>query len=72
MATTKLFYIGERKNPQLNKPYYISYGQLSKTAAKKMGGCIYGSINLTSFDNVVDYENEIIRIKSEGFRISNH
>lgn len=37
-----------------------------------MGGCIYGSINLTSFDNVVDYENEIIRIKDGGFRINNH
>ena len=70
MTTKKLFYIGQRNNPQLSKPYYIAYGQLSKTDAKKFRDCLYGSIHLTSFDNVVDFENDIIRIKSEGFKVS--
>lgn len=70
MATKKLFYIGQRINPQFSKPYYNSYGQLTKTEAKKKEDCLYGSIILTSFDNVVDYENDIIRIKSEGFKVN--
>ena len=34
----KKYYIGERVNPQLNRPYYMVYGQLTKKeAANKRG-----------------------------------
>jgi hypothetical protein len=68
--TSKLFYIGERSNPQLSKPYYRSYGQLTKTEAKKKEDCNYGSMYLTSYENETDYNDAINKLIEDGFRVS--
>lgn len=66
----KLFYIGERLNPQLPKPYYNAYGQLTKKDADRKESCLYGSISLTGFSTKEDYENAIKKLESEGFRVN--
>ena len=70
MATRKKsFYIGERFNPQLSKPYYKAYGQLSKTEAKEKENPIYGSMYLTCFETESEYTNALDKIKADGFSI---
>lgn len=67
--TTKLFYIKERDNPQLSKPYYTAYGQLSKTAAKRKESTLYGANAMHSFATAEEYRAEIARLKAEGFTV---
>ena len=42
MKTEKLFYIGERSNPQFAKSYFMAYGKLTKKEALKKENCAYG------------------------------
>jgi hypothetical protein len=65
----KKFYIKRRDNPQLEKPYYIAEGQLSKTEANRKGRAIYGSNEMLPFDTVEQYEAELARLRSEGFHV---
>jgi hypothetical protein len=66
----KKYYLGERINPQLSKPYYKAYGQLSKKeAAKKEKDQTYGSMTLTAFETKVGYETAIRLRKEEGFNV---
>ena len=58
METQKLFYIGERINPQFAKSYYIAYGQLTKKEALKKEDCIYGEIYLTGYNTKAEYNAE--------------
>lgn len=64
------FYIGERHNPQLSKPYYKAYGQLSVKDAKSKENCLYGSMYLTPYDTEEEYNKAIDKLKSEDFRVS--
>lgn len=71
MATRKLlFYIGERGNPQLPKPYYVAYGLLTKKDAKAKEECAYGTMTLTPYEERTDYDKEIKRLEGEGFRVT--
>lgn len=65
-----LFYIGRRFNPQLSKPYYIAYGQMSKKDAKKANETSYGSIYIDSYNTKEEYDLVITDITSKGFNIS--
>ena len=65
----KLFYLGERHNPQFKKPYYVKYGQLSKTEAKRKEKCVYGSMYITSYNTQQEYEDKIQELKKDGFNI---
>jgi hypothetical protein len=67
----KKFYIGQRDNPQLPKPYFNAYGQLTKKDAAKKEKPLYGSISLTSYDNEQDYNVQIEQLKNEGFSVNN-
>ena len=69
MKKQQKFYIGKRVNPQLEKPYYRAYGQLSKTAAKEKEGSIYGSMTLKSYDTQAEYDAAIAQLKQEGFSV---
>jgi hypothetical protein len=64
------FYLGKRDNPQLSKPYYVKYGQLSKKEVVKKENCLYGNMSLTAYDNETSYNNAIDSLEKEGFRIS--
>jgi hypothetical protein len=64
------FYIKERHNPQLDKPYYVLLGKLSKNMAlKHIKNCIYGSNNLLSFENEKEYTDKIDELKFHGFQL---
>ncbi len=66
MATRKmLYYIGARYNPQLGT-YYLTYGQLSKAAAKRKENCVYGSMTLTGYDTEAEYNTAIEKLKNDG------
>ena len=67
---TKLFYIGERINPQFDKSYYNAYGQLSKKEAKKKSECLYGQMILSSFESADSYNKQIENLKEEGFKVN--
>ena len=63
------FYIGERSNPQLKKPYYKAYGQLSKADVKRKEDSVYGSMTLTPYDTKAEYDAALVKLKEDGFRI---
>jgi len=64
------WYIGKRINPQFDKPYYVAFGQLSKTEAKRKEKSVYGSMYLSEYNNLEEYENKIIELKLTGFRVN--
>lgn len=66
----KDFYIKERHNPQIKKPYYIAYGQLTKKEARLAGNTIYGSNTMLSFSSKEEYEKKIEDLKNKGFNVS--
>ncbi len=72
MKTTKrikLFYIGERFNPQFKKPYFVAYGILSKTAVKEKESSVYGSMSLTPYETEELYNQKIEQLKDEGYNV---
>ena len=64
-----LFYIGERHNPQFKKPYYKLYSQPSKKDAKSKENCAYGSMYLTSYNTVEEYNATIVNLRDSGYSI---
>jgi len=70
MKNTKKFYLGCRTNPQLIKPYYKMYGQLSVTAAKKKEKAVYGSMRLESFETEQEYNAKIESLKEAGYHVT--
>lgn len=65
----KLYYIGERVNPQLCRSYYVAYGQLGVRAANKIVKCSYGEVRLTSFETVAEFEAHIVELEAAGFSV---
>lgn len=66
MATRKmLYYVGARYNPQLGT-YYLTYGQISKAAAKRKENCAYGSMTLTGYETETEYTAAIEELKKNG------
>lgn len=65
----KQYYIGERHNPQFNKPYYRAYGQLGKTAAKQKEKSVYGSMALTGYATEGEYLQKIADLRAAGFSV---
>lgn len=71
MTKTLNYYIGERINPQLPKPYYMALGLLTKKNANKYSKeCLYGSISITEYQNKIDYDDAIAKLKENGFRVN--
>ena len=69
MKTQKLFYIGERSNPQLAKSYFMAYGQLTKKEALKKEDCVYGAMYLTSYNTKEEYVAAKEKLYNDGFRV---
>lgn len=72
MKSTKLFYIGERINPQLSKSYYNAYGLLSKSESLRKKDCAYGSMHLTAYNTKEEYLNAIEKLKNDGFKVNDY
>ena len=69
MKTQKLFYIGEKSNPQLTKSYFMAYGQLTKKEALKRENCAYGEMYLTSYNTKEEYVAAKEKLYNDGFRV---
>ena len=69
MKTQKLFYIGEKSNPQFSKSYYVAYGQLTKKEALKRENCAYGKMYLTSYNTKEEYVAAKEKLYNDGFRV---
>lgn len=67
----KLFYIKERSNPQLDKPYYVALGQLSKPAARKHAKTLYGQNSLLSYATQEEYITALKDLETKGFSVNN-
>jgi len=65
----KKYYIGRRNNPQLAKPYFVAYGQLSKADVKRKENAIYGSMILTPYDTQELYDQQIAALMAAGFSV---
>lgn len=65
----KLYYLGKRLNPQLPKPYFMAYGQLSAAQAKKKTNCLYGAVVLECFESPIAYGARIVELEAQGFAI---
>lgn len=63
------WWILERHNPQLDKPYYIACGQISKTAAKRKENTLYGMNVMRQYKDEKAYRDEIDCLKSKGFSV---
>ena len=66
----KKWYIGRRGNPQLPKPYFVAYGQLSVRAAEEKETCLYGSMSLTGYASKEEFESNIKELEASGYRVS--
>lgn len=64
----KYWYIKERCNSQLSRPYYNALGNISKKEATKHENPIYGHNYLLRFNNESDYEKEISKLKEQGYK----
>jgi len=62
----KSYWIKERHNPQLTKPYYSLCGQLSKTAARKKENSLYGFNIMLEFPTLAEYEAKVKELKDGG------
>jgi hypothetical protein len=64
------YYIGQRNNPQLPKPYYILCGKLTDEEVNAMSDPTYGSIELTSYITEQEYNDKINQLRLEGYYIN--
>ena len=64
------YYIGQRNNPQLSKPYFIAYGKLSKAKVKEAEKSLYGSMDLTPYDSENEYNNTINKLRLDGYSVN--
>ena len=61
----KKYYLKERVNPQLGT-YYVRCGKMSKTAAKRAEGSVYGSNYMHGFGTEDEYNARIAELKASG------
>lgn len=59
------FWIKERNNPQLGV-YYVAMGQMSKTAAKRAEGSLYGNNVMRAFDSEEIYKDTLTMLRAKG------
>lgn len=61
-----MFYIGERSNPQLSRPYYVAMGKLTKKESKARSNPVYGSMRLTGYSTEAEYAAALESLREEG------
>lgn len=64
------WYIMERDNPQLPKPYYKVYGKLSKKRADELTKVSYGSKRMIPFDSEEAMKDKVEDLRKSGFSIT--
>lgn len=68
--SSKKWYILRRDNPQLPKPYFKVYGQLSKKEANKHLHTPYGSVSMMAFDSKEEMDAKMEELKNDGYSVS--
>ncbi len=68
MKYPKKWYIKQRDNPQLGT-YYVACGQLSKAAARRQEGSLYGFNLMRPYETYQQYEKALADLKANGERI---
>lgn len=68
--TSKKWYILRRDNPQLSKPRFKVYGQLSKKEANKHLHTPYGSVSMMTFDSKEEMDAKVEELKNDGYSVS--
>lgn len=66
------YYIKERHNPQLDKPYYVAEGKLTKKDACKKEKSLYGHNNMLEYETIEDYQKALNEFEEKGFNVHNH
>jgi hypothetical protein len=69
MNKKKLYYIGERYNPQFKTPYYVAFGKLTKTEAKRNEQCLYGEMYLNSYEDEQSYNDKLTELKNKKLTV---
>lgn len=64
------YYIGQRNNPQLSKPYFVTYGKLSKAKVKEAEKSLYRSMDLTPYESEQEYNNTINQLRLDGYSVN--
>lgn len=70
MKSKQKYWIKRRDNPQLDKPYFITYGKITKKRATEIGRTLYGYNTMLSYDTEEEYKKAIEEFRSQGFRVS--
>ena len=65
----KLYWIKERNNPQFDKPYYVTCGQMSAKETRKMENPIYGENYMHSYTSKAAYKARIKELEEKGFAV---
>ena len=65
----KQFYIKQRNNPQLKKPYYVAEGQLTKKDAKRKESSLYGDNYMIGYATEEEYKDAIKKLKANGYSL---
>ena len=62
------WWIKERDNPQLGT-YWVACGQLSKTAARRIEGSLYGMNLMHGYDTEEAYNARLAQLRKSGERV---
>ena len=71
MKPERSYWIKERRNPQLDKPYYVACGQLGMKAAKKKEKSLYGYNIMWEYKTLEQYNQAIDSFKAAGYVVHN-
>lgn len=66
---TKSYWIKERNNPQLDKPYYMACGQLSKREAAKKEESLYGYNVMFEYRTLKEYSAALSKLERDGYAV---
>ena len=69
MKSKQKYWIKRRDNPQLDKPYFITYGKITKKRAMEIEHTIYGYNTMLSYDTEEEYKRAIEEFRSQGISI---
>lgn len=64
------YWIKERHNPQFDKPYYVTYGQMTKAEAYKKEDTRYGTNYMLEYKTEAAYLAAAEQFKKDGFRVT--
>ncbi len=65
----KIYYIKERNNESLKKPYYAKRGKLTMKEALKIKKCLYGTNIMYAYDTLEQYEKAAKEFETQGYTV---